>query len=784
MTTLDLTKDHTPISEGLTSAEAAELLQRFGPNTIKEILEKTWLVLLKRFWGVIPWMLEAAIIIDLVLGRWVEAVVIGVLLVSNAYIGFVQENRAKQAVALLRQRLSIDARVQRDGRWQKIPSGNLVPGDLIRLRVGDIVPADIRLTEGQVQVDQSQLTGESLPIKLDAGSIAYAGSLVGRGESTGVVSATGARSYYGKTAELVRTAEAPRRLELLVVKIAGYLGMAVIVLAVIALATMIIRGTPLSEMLPFGVMLIVTSVPMALPMMFTMSAALGARGLAGKGILVTRLSAIEDMASMDVLCLDKTGTLTENHLTIGELAPFTPETSDELLRFAALASDEATQDPIDLVILREARERGLLTESLSRVNFVPYDPGTKRSEASVQQNDRMLRIIKGAPATVAELAHVPWPEMAGHVERLSLDGSRVLAVATGIGSDLSLAGLIALSDPPRVDSAALITELRKRGVRVLLVTGDGEATAGAVAAKVGITGEVAPKGTLQKGFDAAVPYEIFAGVFPEEKFFLVQALQKAGHVVGMIGDGVNDAPALRQADIGIAVTQATDVAKAAAGLVLTHTGLGEIVAAINGSRMIFQRMKNFVLTMISMKLSTPIFFALGMIIFGAFVLTPLQIALMMLLGNFVTMSVSMDQVTPSPKPDQWDIRPLMAAGTGLAILSLLLNVAVFWVAMNVLQLGVAQTQTLVFFWLVIGAGQALLYVTRGRGFFWERPYPGRSHLLATLIEIGVVALMATQGWLMAPISLWLVGSLLLLVLAFLIIADTLKVTLNHVTTRI
>jgi H+-transporting ATPase len=678
-------------SEGLTSAEATELLQRFGPNAIQETPEKIWLMLLKRFWGVIPGMLEAAIIIDLVLGRWIEAVVIAVLLVFNAYLGFAQENRAKQAVALLRQRLSIDARVRRDSNWQKIPSGELVPGDLIRLRVGDIVPADIRLEDGQIQADQSQLTGESLPIKLEARSIAYAGSLVGRGEATGVVSATGTHSYYGKTAELVRTAEAPRRLELLIVKIAEYLGIAVIVLALIALATMIIRGTPLSAMLPFGVMLIVTAVPVALPMMFTMSAALGARGLAGNGILVTRLSAIEDAASMDVLCLDKTGTLTENRLAVGELAPFPARTSGELLRFAALASDEATQDPIDLAILQAASERGLITNLPPRMEFIPYDPSTKRSESTVQQDDHVVRIIKGAPATLAELTNVPWSEMAGNVERLSLDGSRVLAVATGIGSNLSIAGLIALSDPPRADSAALIAQLRKRGVRVLLVTGDGESTARAVAAKVGITGEVAPKGTLHKGFEDDASYEIFAGVFPEEKFFLVEALQKAGHVVGMTGDGVNDAPALRQADVGIAVASATDVAKAAASLVLTHTGLGEIIMAINGSRMIFQRMKNFVLTMISMKLSTPMFFALGVIIFGAFVLTPLQIVLLMLLGNFVTMSVSMDQVTPSPKPDQWALRPLMATGMGLASLSLLLNVAVFWVGMNLLKLGMAQT---------------------------------------------------------------------------------------------
>jgi H+-transporting ATPase len=767
--------------EGLTSADAAERLQQFGLNAVAQARRHGLKMFLRKFWGLIPWMLELAVVIDLILHRWIEAIVIAALLLFNAVIGFRHEDRAQRALALLRQRLTVNARVRRDGHWQELPAVDLVPGDLVHLRVGDVVPADVRLTDGRVQVDQSQLTGESLPVAHQPGNTTYAGSSVTRGEATGVVTATGARTYFGKTAELVRVAQAPPRLELLIVKIAKYLGAVVLALAIAAIPAMILHGAPLAEMLPFALLLLMSSVPVALPAMFTMSAALGARALADNGILVTHLSAIEDAASMDVLCLDKTGTLTENHLSVGELAPFAAGTSDDVLRLAALASDEATQDPIDLAILQAARERGLIANSPPRLDFVPFDPSTKRSEASVGQDDQLVRIIKGAPATVAELAQVPWLEIAAEVERLSAGGSRVLAVATGTGANLHIAGLIALGDPPRSDSATLIAELRKRGVRVLLVTGDGEATARAIAAKVGITGELAPAGTLREGFDAAAAarFEIFARVFPQEKFFLVQALQKAGHVVGMTGDGVNDAPALRQADVGIAVAKATDVAKAAASLVLTRPGLGEIVMAIEGSRRIFQRMQNFVLAMIARKLSTPTFIALGVILLGAFVLNPLLMVLLKFAGDFATMSVSTDRVIPSPKPDRWTILPLTAAGLGFATLLLLLNGAVFWIAINVLQLSVAEAQTLVFVWLIIGAGQAVLYMTRGRGLFWAKPYPGRWLFVATLLDVSVVALMATQGWLMASISPSLIGALLLLAFVFLMVGDLIKVTLTR-----
>jgi H+-transporting ATPase len=726
-------------------------------------------------------MLELVVVIDLILGKWIEAGVIAMLLVGNALMGFRQENRAQTALALLRGRLTVSTRVRRDGQWQKLPATELVPDDLVHLRVGDIVPADVRVLNGQIQVDQAQLTGESLPSDLQLGSTGHAGSFVSRGEATGLVTATGPRTYFGKTAELVRTAEAPRRLEALIMKIATYLGALVMILAVTAFVTMIIRGVPLSEMLPFGMMLLVASVPVMLPTMFTMSAALGSRALAEDGILVTRLSAIQDAASMDVLCLDKTGTLTENRLTVEKLEPTAQTTADQLLRWGALASDEATQDPIDLAILKSAAERDLIADSPQRVEFVPFDPTTKRSEATFRQEGQSLRVVKGAPITVAELTQTQWKEIAGDVARLSASGARVLAVAAGTESSLRMGGFIALSDPPRTDSAALIADLRKTGVRILLVTGDGEATARAIADKVGIKGEVAPAGTLREGLDPAVAdrFTIFAGVFPQEKFYLVEALQQTGHMVGMTGDGVNDAPALRQADVGIAVAQATDVAKAAASLVLTKPGLGEIITVIDGSRRIFQRMRNFALAMISRKLSTPTFYALWVILAGAFAVKPVQMILLMFAGDIAMMSVSTDRVAPSPMPDRWAVGLLSATGLSFAALLLLLNSAVFWTARNVLQLGPAEVQTLVFVWLVFAGSQCVLYLTRGRGFVWTKPYPGRWVILATIIDIGLVTLLATQGLLMASIPVSLIGAMLALAVLFLLFADLLKVALGR-----
>ncbi len=762
--------------EGLTSAEAAERLQQYGPNAIVEAPTRSGIMLLQRFWGVIPWMLEAAIILDLILARWAEATVIAALLVFQAGLGFYQERRAKRAVALLRQRLSINARVRRDGRWQTIAAADLVPEDLVHLRAGDIVPADISVTDGTISVNQAQLTGESLPIEDHPGSTTYTGSLVTRGEATGVVTATGSRTYFGKTAELVRLARAPRRLQRLTVQIARYLLALDIVLILVVVAATVILETSLVNMVPFALMLLVASVPVTLPSMFTMSAALGARGLAAKGILATRLSAVEDAAVMDVLLLDKTGTITENRLAVQQAEPSTSTTEGDLLRLAALASDEATQDPLDLAVIEAARKRGLPGNQPPRLSFEPFDPATRRSEVRVRENDQVVRIIKGEPATVAELTQTPWSAIADRVARLSADGARVLAVASGPDSALHFRGLIAFADPPREDSAALISELVKQGVRIVLVTGDGEATARAIAAKVGIQGEVAPAGTIHEGFDpeATTRFSVFPAVYPNEKFLLVQALQQAGHVVGMTGDGVNDAPALGQADVGIAVSSATDVAKSAASLVLTRPGLAEIVMAVKGSRTIYQRMQTWVIAMITRKASIPPFLALGLLVFGAFVLNPLLIVLFMLLGDIATFALAWDRVVPSSKPNRWIVSALAVTGSGLAVLLLVMSGVVFWLGRDVFGMSASAAQTLTYVWLVIAGGQAALYAARARGAFWSRPLPGRGLLLASAFDIILATLMASLGWLMTAIPLLYIGGLLLFALVFLVLGDGIK----------
>ncbi len=767
---------------GLRSVEAAERLAAFGPNAVADSRPKRLLALARGFWGLVPWMLEAAVGIELYLGNWVEAVVIAALLVFNAGLSFFQQNKAQRALGLLRQRLDVTARVRRDGEWQEVPAAGLVPGDLVHLRMGDIVPADVELADGRIEVDQSQLTGESARIDQEPGATAYSGSLVTWGEASGLVGATGARTYFGRTAELVRVAEAPRRLEILIVHIAKYLAAVVLALAAAVFIYWGVEGRSFLDMLPFGLMLLVASVPVALPAMFTMSATLGAQGLAQNGILVTRLSAIEDAATMDVVCLDKTGTVTENRLSVETLAPQGSRSGDELLYLAALASDEATQDPIDLAILAAARDHGL-PDGSAREAFVPFDPVTKRSEASVREDGKVLRVVKGAPTVVAELVGGR-PDLVSDVERLSAGGSRVLAVAAGAGATLELAGLVALADPPRPESAELIHRLHASGMRVLLVTGDGEDTARAVAEKVGITGAVAPSGTLHEGVEPETisRFEVFAGVLPQDKYTLVKALQEAGHVVGMTGDGVNDAPALRQADVGIAVAASTDVAKAAASLVLTRPGIGEIMAAVQGSRRIYQRMKTFVVTMLARKIGIPIFLAGGVVLAGVFVTTPALIVLLMFGTDIATMTLSTDQVVASEGPDSWSVASLVTTGASIGALLVGLSTAVYW-SRYLFGLNLRQTQTLAFVWLVFGAAQAILYLMRNPRWFWHRPHPSRMLAVSSTVDIVGVGLIAWFGWLTAPIPIGLIAATLGLAVAFLFATDLVKMALAHLGAR-
>ncbi len=760
--------------EGLSTTEARRRLLEHGPNAVKEDSPRSWRVFVGKLWAPVPWMLEAAIALELLLGRGGEAVAITALLFFNAVVSFVQEHRAQRALALLRRRLAVQARVRRDGRWRLLPAQELVPGDVLHLRVGDLVPADARLADGQLLVDQSPLTGESLPKDLAQGDTAYAGSVVKRGESTAEVTATGARTYFGKTAELVRTAQSPSHLEGLIFRIVQRLVVLDSLLVVAVVTYALLAAAPLAEVVPFALMLLVASVPVALPATFALATALGAQGLASRGVLVTRLSAIEDAAAMDVLCSDKTGTLTENRLAVSDVRAYPPYTPDDVLRWAGLASDEATQDPIDLAILAATRERHVPTALLERLEFVPFDPATKRSEAVLRQAGEVVHTLKGAPSTIGSLVAPPAPEMPRDVEALAKQGLRVLAVAGGPPGTLALMGLVSLRDPPRPDSRTIVRALRDLGVRVVMVTGDALPTARAVAAEVGIGGQACESGGLRARIEPpALGADIFAGVFPEDKFHLVQALQGQGHVVGMTGDGVNDAPALKQAEVGIAVSSATDVAKASASLILTNPGLGDIVAAVETARRIYQRMLTYTLNKIIKTVEVALFLTLGLVLTGAFIATPRLIVLLLVANDFVTMSIATDRVSFARAPDRWQVPQLVTSAVALALPLLVVSFASFWIGRSVGALDLAGLQTLVFVTLVFG-GQATVYLVRERRHFW-RSRPSWWMIGSSLGDLAIVSALATRGWLMAPIPAWLVATVLGLSLAYLIGADLVKI---------
>ncbi len=760
---------------GLTSAEARERFLSYGPNAVPEQAAHAWATFLNKFWAPVPWMLEVTIALQLYSGKWGEAAIISALLLFNAILAFAHESRANHALALLKQRLEIRARVFRDNAWQTIAARELVPGDAVYLRMGDLVPADILLHEGTLLLDQSSLTGEALPVDMGPGAMAHAGTIVRRGEASGEVAATGSATRFGRTAELVRSAKSVSHLEALIFTIVKYLVALDVGLVVLMLIYSSAEHLPLAEAVPFALILLVASVPIALPATYTLATALGALELARHGVLVTRLAAIEEAAAMDVLASDKTGTITQNRLSMAGIHAYTGCTDRDVLRFAALACDEATQDPIDLAILEAARVREVLAEVPYRLSFNPFDPETKRAEAVFEQPKGTLRVMKGAPRIIEALAQSK-QEIAADVERLGQGGARVLAVGADSGNGLHVTGLIALHDPPRADSAALIHDLQQLGVRVVMVSGDGPATARAIASQVGIGASVCPPEVLSAQIEhAARAYDIFARVLPEDKFKLVCALQHAGHVVGMSGDGVNDAPALKQAEVGIAVANATDVAKAAASLVLTNPGLMDMKAAVEVSRRVYQRMLTYTLNKVIKTLEIAVFLSVGMILTGVFIITPMLMVLLLFTNDFVTMSIATDRVVHSQKPERWNVPALMQTASPLAALVLALSFAVFYAGRDYLHLPLAQLQTLIFLMLVF-TGQGNVYLVRERRHFWQSR-PSRWLLLASAADVAMVSLLASQGLLMAAIPLKLIGALLLVVAAYLLVVDAVKVRL-------
>jgi H+-transporting ATPase len=771
----DTTSDAAGTPPGLTSAEAGRRLVEFGPNAVAEELPPRWRVFLAKFWSPIPWLLEAALLLQLGLGEYVEAAVVGALLLFNATLGFVQEGRAGAALAALKKRLAPNALVRRDGEWGRLPASELVPGDAIRLPLGALVPADARIVSGSVMVDQSMLTGESIPVDTNSGSHVFAGSLVRRGQAIAEVTATGSKTYFGRAAELVRTARSASTEQAAIFAATRNLA---VVNGTVAFAIVVFAyamALPTDDLIRLGLTAILATIPAALPATFTLSAAFGAQILARRGVLLTRLSAAHEAAAMDVLCADKTGTLTRNALEVVEVSAMPGFDRERVLTLAKLASSDADQDPIDAAVRAAASESAARGAVERLVRFVPFDPATQMSEAfAVDRDGNELRITKGAFHAVAELAEVP-ANARQATDDLAGRGHRVIAVAAGAPASLRLAGLIAISDPPRADSAELVGALREMGVRTVMVTGDSPVTAAAIARKVGISGEVCSPEGLSDDLHAE-EFGVFARAIPEEKFRLVQALQHAHHVVGMCGDGTNDAPALRQAQIGIAVSSATDVAKAAAGMVLTEPGLAGIVFAVREGRIAFQRLLTYTFNMLTKKIEIVLFLAIGLGLTGHAVMTPVLMVLMLVTNDFLAMSLTTDRASPSPSPSAWRMRNVTGAAIVLGTCKLGFSTAVLAIGKYELGLGPGALQTLAFVTLVFGS-QGLIYVLRERRRMWSSK-PGGWVVAASAADIAIVVVLALSGTLMEPLPSRVLAAVFVATVGFALILDQVKLAVK------
>ena len=754
---------------GLTTATARARLAETGGNTMADTTPPAWLRALAMFWAPVPWMLEAAIVLQLLIGEYPEAAVIGVLLVFNAMLGFVQESRAQATLDALKARLALNASVRRDGAWTTIPATDLVPGDIVKLSLGGMVGADVRLLSGDVLLDHSMLTGESLPVEAGPGAATYAGALVRRGEAVAEVLATGPRTKFGRTAELVRTASVVGSQQKAVMRVVRNLAMFNLAALVVQVSIAEWLHLPVGEIVPLAVTALLAAIPVALPAAFTLSNAMAARSLASHGVLPTRLSTIDEASAMDVLCADKTGTLTQNELAVTAVRMADGLAADRVLALAALASSDGGQDPVDAAIRHAAQTEA---QGLRLVTFTPFDPTRKRAEAvAMDAAGQQLRIIKGAYATVSTLTPAN-PGLAAAADDLQAQGFRVLAVAAGPADALALAGLVALSDPPRADSADLIAQLAALGVHTVMVTGDAPATAGVVAASIGLNGAICPPGPPP---DAVRPdqFAVFAGVLPEEKFNIVKAFQNAGHVVGMCGDGANDAPALRQAQMGIAVFSATDVAKSAAGLVLMEPGLAGILAAVYQGRRTFQRILTYTLRSVTRKIDQLLFLTFGLVLTGHAILTPQLMVILMLTGDLLAMSSSTDRVNPSPTPNTWRIDHVTLAGGIFGLCNLLFCGAVLTIGKLVLGLDTEAVRTLAAIVLVF-SGQAVLYTMRERRRMWAS-WPSGWLMASSVVDILIIGSLAATGTFMAALPVAVVAGTLLAACGFALALDTVKV---------
>jgi H+-transporting ATPase len=771
--------------DGLTEDEAATRLTKDGPNEIKEKKVNPLLKFLNYFWGPIPWMIEIAVILSGVVKHWPDFFIILLLLVTNAVVGFWEERSAGNAIAALKAKLATKTRVKRDRKWVTPPARDLVPGDVIQLKQGDIVPADARLLDGDpMSVDQSALTGESLPATRNPGEAVFSGSIVRRGQSTALVYATGTNTYFGKTAQLVEKAHSVSHFQKAVLKIGNYLIVLALSLVAVIIGFAIYRGDPILTTLEFALVLTVAAIPVAMPTVLSVTMAVGARLLAKKQAVVSRLVAIEELAGVDVLCADKTGTLTEDKLTLGD--PFCVETitAAQVILDAALASRADNDDTIDLAVLKGLKDQTIL-KSYQIVHFTPFDPVHKRTEASVKDKDgKPFKVTKGAPQVILALsanAGQVKPAVQKAVDEFAARGFRSLGVARAeADGKWQLVGVLPLFDPPRADAKATIATAVAMGVKVKMVTGDALAIAKETAKKLDMGTDILDASSLGDTKQLETPVvatliekaDGFAQVFPENKYDIIDVLQKRGHIVGMTGDGVNDAPALKKADCGIAVSTATDAARAAAAIVLMTPGLSVIIDAIKESRKIFQRMNSYSMYRIAETLRVLLFMTLAILIFNFYPVTAVMIVIIALLNDGAILSIAYDNVNYSNAPEAWNMRRVLGISTVLGVIGTVAIFGLFYLSLSVFHLDRAHTQTMMYLKMSV-AGHLTIFLARTRGPFWSIR-PARTLLIAVFGTQAVATLIAVYGVFMTPVGWGYAGVVWGYALAWFFVNDRVK----------
>jgi H+-transporting ATPase len=751
---------------GLKADEAEKRLKLYGYNEVPEKKANPYASFARKFWGLTAWMLEAIIILSWFLQRYADLYIVTGLLLFNSVLGFIEEQKASGAVEALKEKLRINARTLRDSEWKMLPSRELVPGDIVRVRAGDFVPADVKVVAGNLEVDQSALTGESAAIGKTTDDTLYSGSIIKRGESTGIVVLTGTRTYFGRTAQLVQIAKPKLHIEEVITNVVRWLLIIVVALIVLASVFSVLEAKNLSDLLPIVLVLLLSAIPVALPAMFTVSTAIGSMELARKGVLVTRLSASEDAATMNVLCADKTGTITMNKLSVAKLIPLNEFSEKEVILYGALASQEANQDPIDIAFIAKAKQENLLTKSYTQKSFIPFDPATRRTEALINENGNDFRVMKGAvPAVVHACGYDEKTAISleEQVEQFAAKGYRTLAVAKiDAGNQAKIVGLVALYDLPRPDSKQLIAELDELGVSVKMLTGDALPIAKEIAKDVGLGENVMRASDLAQikkdspldAAEAAEKSSGFAEIYPEGKYTIVKSLQAMEHIVGMTGDGVNDAPALRQAEVGIAVSNATDVAKGAASVVLTREGLTSIVDLIKNGRVIYERISAWILSKIVRTLQIATFVVLSFLLTGDYVISAFAIILYFFMTDFVKIAMSTDNQRWSQKPDTWNVTNLVKVSLVLSLLVIAESFALLYLGLYYLHFttdsGTLYTFT---FEILFYSAMFLIFNVRERGHFWDS-IPSKTLAIAIILSLTAATLVTTFGIPgLAPISL-------------------------------